>query len=107
MTSKVVMGITTPMKNSDNTNREKACEKSDMGLNQEQINNLLRLVATSNNDAMDCDGCLTKISEFADVHLLNREIPQALSAVKNHLEQCPCCQDEFNALREALTEIDK
>ena len=77
-----------------------------MPLSEEQINNLLRLVATSDVDLMDCDGCLNKISEFVETNLVNSEVPDALRAVQKHLEQCPCCQDEFKALQEALKEIE-
>ena len=77
-----------------------------MPLSEEQIKNLLRLIATCDSDPMDCDGCLRKISEFADANLVNTEIPEALKAVQRHLEQCPCCQDEFKALSEALNEIE-
>lgn len=77
-----------------------------MPLSEEQINNLLRLVATSDVDLMDCDGCLNKISEFVETNLVNTEVPDALRAVQKHLEQCPCCQDEFKALKEALKEIE-
>ena len=77
-----------------------------MALSEAQISNLLEMVAVVESDELDCDGCVERIAEFADLHLTAREIPDAMQAVKTHLEQCPCCQDEFKALLNGLAAIE-
>jgi hypothetical protein len=76
-----------------------------MKLNREQTKTLLQMVATSKPDEIDCDGCFEHLAEFVEHELLGTEIPKALEKVKQHIEQCACCNDEHNALVEALEQI--
>ncbi len=77
-----------------------------MPLSEQQVAKLLQLVGDSRTDGLDCDGCFEHLAEFAEVSLMCREIPEALQAIEIHLEQCPCCHSEFQALREALLSLD-
>ena len=69
-----------------------------MPLSNEQIQGLLNLVSTSESDSLDCDGCLGRVAEFAEMKLTGAEIPEALQDVETHMQQCPCCKDEYAAL---------
>jgi hypothetical protein len=73
-----------------------------MSLSPEMIKKLIDLVATTQNDPLDCDGCLERIAEFAEAHLAGRSLSAALQSVRVHLESCGCCQDEYEALLAAL-----
>lgn len=73
-----------------------------MSLTSEQIQKLIQLVASAEADEIDCDGCFEKIAEFAEMELVAKEIPEAQSVIRQHLKQCPCCEDEFNALLDGL-----
>lgn len=77
-----------------------------MPLSDDQISKLLKLVAQSRADKLDCDGCFEHLAEFAETKLTQREISEALSEVETHLEQCPCCQHEFQALLEGLQSLE-
>jgi hypothetical protein len=66
------------------------------------VEKLLDLVATTQNDPLDCDGCLANVAEFAEAHLAGRPVSAALESVRLHLESCGCCQDEYQALLAAL-----
>lgn len=69
-----------------------------MPLSKKEVATLLGMVAGTETDTMDCDGCFQHMAEFAELELAGREIPDALKAIQRHLEQCPCCKDEFSAL---------
>lgn len=73
-----------------------------MPLTKPQIDSLLGMVESAEQDDLDCDSCFVKVTEFAEAKLASREIPDALKAVEVHLQQCICCQDEFNALMQGL-----
>ena len=73
-----------------------------MSLNQIQITTLMRLVAQTSPDELDCDGCLDHIAEFAEIHLAGRPLCEAMSRVQIHLENCVCCEHEFQSFLEAL-----
>lgn len=77
-----------------------------MALSHDKLKQLVRLVASSQGDPLDCDSCYERIAEFAEAHLANRNLCEAMQCVKLHLENCPCCQDEFQALLAALQEMD-
>jgi len=78
-----------------------------MSLSPEKIKKLIELVATVQNDSLDCDGCLERVAEFAEAHLAGRSVSAALQSVRMHLESCGCCQDEYEALLAALSTLDQ
>lgn len=78
-----------------------------MPLSKEQVSSLLGLVASTKPDAIDCDGCFDHMAEFAELELAGRKVPEALQAIERHLEQCPCCKDEFDALIAGLQELQE
>jgi len=77
-----------------------------MGLSETEIDKLLKLVASSQEDQLDCDGCLERIAEFADANLANRTVPEAADIVATHLQSCKCCADEYHALLEGLRALE-
>ncbi len=77
-----------------------------MSLSSEQVKDLIDLVATTQDDPLDCDGCLAHIAEFAEAQLTGRSLNTALESVQRHLESCGCCRDEHEALLAALSTLD-
>ena len=73
-----------------------------MALTDDQIKVMLDIVASSHPDQLDCDGCFEQIAEFAETELAGKSLSDAMNAVKVHLENCPCCQDEYETLLTAL-----
>jgi hypothetical protein len=73
-----------------------------MGLTEQQVNLLIQLAVSTTPDEMDCDGCFVKMAEFAEAKLSNQSISASMQLVEDHLNNCPCCKDEFEALRAAL-----
>lgn len=73
-----------------------------MMLTQQQFAGLLQMVLTVEPDALGCDDCFGRVAEYAEYQLAHRELPVALQAIGTHLQQCPCCRDEYQALLEGL-----
>jgi hypothetical protein len=78
-----------------------------MGLSKQQITNLIGLIASTHEDDLDCDGCLNRVAEYADHELAGLPASEAADKVRRHLESCPCCADEYQALLDALAGIDE
>ncbi len=76
-----------------------------MSLTKEQIQTLVGLIATTESDDIACEECFGQIGEFAELALDNRDLPEGMQIIQRHLEQCPCCKAEYEALLEALQEI--
>ena len=77
-----------------------------MKLTVNQLSNLIELTVTAKPDSLGCDGCLELMDQFAQAELDGTGVPKILEAVKRHLEQCKCCQDEYEALMIALREVN-
>ena len=73
-----------------------------MPLNNAQINKLVSLIVTVEHDELDCDCCCEKIAEFAETHLLGKTLEESHRAVQTHLNNCHCCEAEFQSLLAAL-----
>lgn len=73
--------------------------------NQSQIWALVGLIATTESDQMTCDDCFGQISEFVELAIRERTHAEGMGGIQRHLEQCPCCQNEYVALVQALQEV--
>lgn len=76
-----------------------------MSLTKENIQTLVALIATAEPDQMSCDECFGQIGEFAEIALEGRPLSAGMTVIQRHLEQCPCCKDEYEALLDALREF--
>ena len=75
-------------------------------LSKEQIQTLVGLISTTKADEISCDDCFGEIGEFAEIALEGRELTEGMKVIQRHLEQCPCCKGEYEALLDALRELD-
>ncbi len=78
-----------------------------MSLGPEQIQMLVNAVASTEPDPLDCDSCYEQIAEFAELNLAGKTLPEAMHAVSAHLRNCPCCQNEYEILLEALSALEE
>lgn len=66
---------------------------------------MVGLIVTTEPDQVSCDQCYGQIGEFAELAFQGRELPEGMKIIQRHLEQCPCCKAEYEALLEALREL--
>jgi len=52
-----------------------------------------------------CRECLAELDVFAEQTLADKEIPEALRLVREHLERCVDCREEFESLLVALRSV--
>ncbi|MEP3479932.1 MAG: hypothetical protein ABJZ55_11840 [Fuerstiella sp.] len=76
-----------------------------MALNNQQIATFLKLVALVDQDKLDCDDCCSLIPEFVETESQPWTFTELTESVRTHLENCSCCSDECNNVREAVQEI--
>ena len=76
-------------------------------LTHEQIQTLVGLITTTKQDPLSCDDCFGQIGEFAEKALEGVELSEGMKAIQRHLEQCPCCKGQYEALLDALHEIKR
>jgi hypothetical protein len=73
-----------------------------MGLNNEQIRNLLHLLSVTRNHELTCDEFLEKMGEYAERDIAGLPLDDILLAVEHHLVLCAECREEYEALLAAL-----
>jgi hypothetical protein len=74
-------------------------------LDRAQLNWLLKLVFTTRPDELNCGECFEVIDSFAELKLTGRNAAEAMPLVQDHLDRCPPCKEEFEALLDALRAI--
>jgi predicted anti-sigma-YlaC factor YlaD len=48
-----------------------------------------------------------QVASYCETELAGKEIPEALRLVREHLEICPDCHEEYQALLSAMLEGDR
>ena len=77
-----------------------------MPLSRKEIENMVRLVGLTRDSEINCEDCLSVVSEFAEKQLRGKSISEGLEAVEHHLSICDQCREEYEALRKALGDMD-
>lgn len=73
-----------------------------MPLSPQEVKWLVEAALETREDEIGCDDCLARVADYAERQLAGRELPEALRLVEAHLAGCYECQEEYEALRDAL-----
>ena len=76
-------------------------------LGREQLNWLLKAIVSSQPDEFACDDCFDVADTFAELVLAGRSAAKAMPLVHHHLNLCPPCREEFEALLDALRALSR
>lgn len=77
-----------------------------MALTEEQVVMLMQFVKATCDDEISCEDCLIGMAEFAETELKDLDFAQAQLTVKDHLDICPECKEEYDALLIALRALE-
>ena len=77
-----------------------------MSLSRKEVEELLRLVGLTMDDEINCEQCLSLVSEFAERKLAGKSILDSLQVLEQHLSICVECREEYEALARAIKEMD-
>jgi len=73
-----------------------------MTLTPDVLRLLVAKALASRADEMSCGECDARLDRFAEMSLAGRDAAEALPLVEEHLEGCPGCREEFEALMHVL-----
>ena len=73
-----------------------------MKLTKDILKQMLRAIANTRPDELSCDECFERLDEFAEQMLAGKDAEEAMPLVKDHLNRCTACREEFEALLEVL-----
>lgn len=60
----------------------------------------LQSIYNTQDEEISCSECFDLVSHFVDVELSGADAVAKLPQVKQHLNQCPACQQEYETLRD-------
>ena len=55
-------------------------------------------------DEVSCDECFDRLDEFVELELAERDADAAAPGLRAHLEGCPACREEHDALLALVAE---
>ena len=78
-----------------------------MALNSEQVDRLLKMIRQTREDEMTCPECLDELDKYTQSILDGMPIDGVLDRVREHLEACPFCSDQFELVLETLKAMEE
>lgn len=76
-------------------------------IDDELLPRLLRFVQATSEEEMPCSECLNEISELAETELHGKTLAAAQALVKDHIEHCGDCKEEYQLLLTALQSVQE
>lgn len=76
-----------------------------MKLDKEKIKRLMRSIAATEDREIGCDECFNEIDRFVELELEGKHAAEALPLVKEHLDRCGNCHEEYQALLKAVKKL--
>ena len=73
-----------------------------MKLTKDILKQMLQAIASTRPDELTCEECFDRLDEFAEQVLAGKDAEEAMPLVKDHLDRCSACREEFEALLEVL-----
>ena len=78
-----------------------------MALSPEQIGRLLQLIQHTHDVELTCPECLDQLDAYVQGTLDGMPLEGLLDQVREHLEACPCCHDQYTLVLETLKAIEE
>ena len=78
-----------------------------MALNPEKVGQLLAMIRQTREVELTCPECLDELDKYTQKIIDGTPIDGVLVNVREHLEACPFCMDQFNLVLKALHAIDE
>src|SRR5512147_1245316 len=76
-------------------------------LSNEAVLGFLRVLETAENEEISCDELFVKLDEYVEREVDKKDAAQLMPVVRDHLDKCPECCDEYEALLDVLEKTSK
>ena len=76
-----------------------------VGLEPQALKEMARGIMTTRPDEIGCAECFEQMDRFVEMELAGKNAAQAMPLVRDHLDRCGNCREEFEALLAALKAI--
>lgn len=69
---------------------------------RDELSKLVRMILETGPEELGCDECLERMDLFVEEELSGKNAAEAMPLVRDHLDKCGDCREEFEALLAAL-----
>jgi len=70
------------------------------------LKKLAQAIAGTRKNEISCQECFQELDRYAELARSGKSAEEVLPQVKEHLDRCADCLEEYEALQEALNEIE-
>ena len=75
-------------------------------MNNDQLEHWLQNIYGTQEDEISCSECFDQVSHFVEVELYGEDAAGKMPQLKQHLNQCAACRQEYETLRE-IAQLEK
>ena len=76
-------------------------------LPQETVLGIIRVLDTMPEEGLTCDDLYVKLDEYVEREVDKKDAAQIMPIIREHLDVCPECCEEYEALLEVLNKSSK
>ena len=76
-------------------------------LSNEAVLSFLRVLESAREEGASCDKIYTKIDEYVEKEVDRKDVAQLMPLIREHLDLCSECCEEYEALLEVLEKTGK
>lgn len=69
-------------------------------MEQGRFKNWLRSIYETQDQEISCTECFDLVSRFVDLEIIGEDAAARMPELKQHLNQCRACREEYQALRD-------
>jgi hypothetical protein len=69
-------------------------------MNRDRFERWLRNIYETQDEEISCTECFDLVSRFVELEASGQDAAAQMPQVKQHLNQCPACRDEYETLRD-------
>jgi hypothetical protein len=78
-----------------------------MTLDSDNLKRFIQEILTTRSDEIACTTCFEQLDRFAEMILAGQDAAEVMPMVQDHLEHCPECREEFEALLKAIRDSEQ
>jgi hypothetical protein len=71
-------------------------------MNHSRFKNWLRNIHETRDEEISCTDCFELVSHFVELEITGQDAVAKLPQLKQHLDQCRACREEYETLRDLL-----
>ena len=77
-----------------------------MTVKKDRFERWLKKIHQTQDEEISCSECFDLVSHFVEVELSGEDAASKMPQLKQHLDQCPACHEEYETLRD-LARLEK